>query len=152
MTYQSLNPFNGELVESFDPLGDSPLESKIAGAQACFEMWRHKGYAERAEIIARAGEILHERADAFARIMTLEMGKRIAEARGEVEFSARIMAYYAKNAERFLAPQKLKPKSGQAVIESSPLGVLVDVQPWNFPDYQLARFAAPNLMAGNEKN
>jgi Cu+-exporting ATPase len=66
MTYQSLNPFNGELVESFDPLGDAPLETKIATAQACFETWRHTSYAERARIIAKAGEILHARADEFA--------------------------------------------------------------------------------------
>jgi succinate-semialdehyde dehydrogenase/glutarate-semialdehyde dehydrogenase len=81
--------------------------------------------------------------------MTLEMGKRIDEARGEVALSADIIDYYAKNAERFLAPQKLEPSSGEAVIESTPFGVLFGVQPWNFPYYQLARFAAPNLMAGN---
>jgi succinate-semialdehyde dehydrogenase/glutarate-semialdehyde dehydrogenase len=149
MTYQSLNPFNGELVESFDPLADAPLETKIATAQACFETWRHTSYAERAKIIAKAGEILHARADAFARIMTTEMGKRIREARGEVEFSARIMAYYAKNAERFLAPVKLHPTNGEAHMESSPIGVIFCVEPWNFPYYQLARVAGPHLMAGN---
>ncbi len=149
MTYQSLNPFNGELVESFNPVGDAPLETKIATAQACFETWRHTSYAERAAIIAKAGEILHARADEFARIMTLEMGKRIGEARGEVEFSARIMAYYARNAERFLAPVKLNPTNGEAHMESSPIGVIFCVEPWNFPYYQLARVAGPHLMAGN---
>src|ERR1035437_1164493 len=77
------------------------------------------------------------------------MGKRIEEARGEVALSADIIDYYARNAERFLAPQHLKPRSGKAAVESSPFGVLFGVQPWNFPYYQLARFAAPNLMAGN---
>ncbi|WDF72497.1 NAD-dependent succinate-semialdehyde dehydrogenase [Novosphingobium sp. KACC 22771] len=149
MTYQSLNPFNGELVDSFEPLGDVLLETKIATAQACFETWRHTSYARRAVIIARAGEILHSRADEFARIMTLEMGKRIGEARGEVEFSARIMAYYAKNAESFLAPVKLNPTNGEAHMESSPIGVIFCVEPWNFPYYQLARVAGPHLMAGN---
>jgi succinate-semialdehyde dehydrogenase/glutarate-semialdehyde dehydrogenase len=149
MTYQSLNPFNGKLVESFDPLADAPLETKIATAQACFETWRHTSYADRAKIIGKAGEILHTRADAFARIMTTEMGKRIGEARGEVEFSARIMAYYAKNAERFLAPVKLHPTNGEAHMESSPIGVIFCVEPWNFPYYQLARVAGPHLMAGN---
>ncbi len=81
--------------------------------------------------------------------MTLEMGKRISEARGEVEFSARILAYYAKNAERFLAPVKLHPTHGEAHMESSPLGVIFGVEPWNFPYYQLARVAGPHLMAGN---
>jgi succinate-semialdehyde dehydrogenase/glutarate-semialdehyde dehydrogenase len=77
------------------------------------------------------------------------MGKLIDQARGEVALSADIIDYYAKNAERFLAPQHLKPSSGEAEVESTPLGVLFGVQPWNFPYYQLARFAAPNLMAGN---
>ncbi len=81
--------------------------------------------------------------------MTLEMGKRIGEARGEVEFSARILAYYAKNAERFLAPVKLNPTVGEAHMESSPIGVIFGVEPWNFPYYQLARIAGPHLMAGN---
>jgi succinate-semialdehyde dehydrogenase/glutarate-semialdehyde dehydrogenase len=81
--------------------------------------------------------------------MTLEMGKRIDEARGEVEFSSQILAYYAKNAERFLAPRKLDPKIGKAHMESSPIGVIFCVEPWNFPYYQLARVAGPHLMAGN---
>jgi len=149
MTYQSLNPFNGKLVEVFDPLGDASLETKIAAAQSCYETWRRTSYAERAKIIARAGAILHERADAFARIMTTEMGKRITEARGEVEFSARIMAYYAEHAERFLAPVPLHPTHGEAHMESSPIGVIFCVEPWNFPYYQLARVAGPHLMAGN---
>ncbi|MGY2736701.1 NAD-dependent succinate-semialdehyde dehydrogenase [Sphingomonas sp. UYP23] len=149
MTYQSQNPFTGKIVETFDTLGDAELETKIATADACFQTWRHTSFADRAKIIAKAGEILHARADAFARIMTTEMGKRIGEARGEVEFSARIMAYYAKNAERFLAPVKLDPTHGEAHMESSPIGVIFCVEPWNFPYYQLARVAGPHLMAGN---
>lgn len=149
MTYQSLNPFDGTLVESFADLGDAALETRIAAADACFQTWRHTSYADRATIIAKAGEILHARADEFARIMTMEMGKRIGEARGEVEFSARIMAYYAKNAERVLAPVKLNPTNGEAHMESSPIGVIFCVEPWNFPYYQLARVAGPHLMAGN---
>jgi succinate-semialdehyde dehydrogenase/glutarate-semialdehyde dehydrogenase len=81
--------------------------------------------------------------------MTLEMGKRISEARGEVEFSSQIMSYYAMNAERFLTPVKLHPTAGEAHMESSPLGVIFGVEPWNFPYYQLARVAGPHLMAGN---
>lgn len=149
MTYQSLNPFDGKIVASFADLGDPQLETKLAAADACFQTWRHTSYADRAKIIAKAGEILHVRADEFARIMTMEMGKRIGEARGEVEFSARIMAYYATNAERFLAPVKLDPTNGEAHMESSPIGVIFCVEPWNFPYYQLARVAGPHLMAGN---
>jgi succinate-semialdehyde dehydrogenase/glutarate-semialdehyde dehydrogenase len=92
---------------------------------------------------------MHARVDEFARLATLEMGKRIDEARGEVQFSADILAYYAKNAERFLAPVKLNPNLGKAHMESSPIGVIFGVEPWNFPFYQLARVAGPHLMAGN---
>ena len=149
MSYQSVNPYNGKLLKSFKELTEPQLEHAIKAAAACFESWRHTSFAARSAVVAKAAAILRERVDDFARPMTLEMGKRIDEARGEVAVSADIIDYYAENAEHFLAPQKLKPKTGQAVIESSPLGVLFGVQPWNFPYYQLARFAAPNLMAGN---
>jgi succinate-semialdehyde dehydrogenase/glutarate-semialdehyde dehydrogenase len=100
-------------------------------------------------IVAKAASLLHDQAEAFAHTMTLEMGKRINEARGEVEFSSNILAYYAKNAERFLAPEELHPAIGEAHMESSPIGVIFGVEPWNFPYYQLARVAGPHLMAGN---
>ena len=149
MTYQSLSPFDGKLIKDFADTSAADYETKLAAAQTCFESWRHKSYAERAVIIDKAARLLHEGADAFAQIITLEMGKRISEARGEVEFSARILAYYAKNAERFLEPVKLHPTVGEAHMESSPLGVIFGVEPWNFPCYQLARIAGPHLMAGN---
>src|ERR1035437_824935 len=149
MSYQSVNPYNGKLLKTFKEMTNPQLEKALKTAASCFDKWRYTTFAERAVVAAKAAAILRERVDEFARPMTLEMGKRIEEARGEVAVSADIIDYYAKNAGRFLAPQKLKPKSGQAVIESSPLGVLFGVQPWNFPYYQLARFAAPNLMAGN---
>ncbi len=149
MTYQSLSPFDGKLIKGFADITSGEYESKVAKAQACFETWRHTSYAARAVIIAKAAELLHEQADAFAHTMTLEMGKRIGEARGEVEFSSRILSYYAKNAERFLAPVKLNPSRGEAHMESSPIGVIFGVEPWNFPYYQLARIAGPHLMAGN---
>ena len=149
MTYQSINPFSGETVESFNEMTDKELETAIATAATCFATWRKKSYAERAVIIAKAAALMHSNADALAHKMTLEMGKRISEARGEVEFSSRILAYYAKNAERFLAPVKLNPTVGEAHMESSPIGVVFGIEPWNFPYYQLARVAGPHLMAGN---
>jgi succinate-semialdehyde dehydrogenase/glutarate-semialdehyde dehydrogenase len=149
MAYQSVNPFDNTLARSFDEITDQELETKLAAAAACFAIWRRMSYADRAVIIARAAVLLHEQAEQFARIMTLEMGKRIGEARGEVEFSAQILAYYAENAERFLAPVKLNPTAGEAHMESSPIGVIFGVEPWNFPYYQLARVAGPHLMAGN---
>jgi succinate-semialdehyde dehydrogenase/glutarate-semialdehyde dehydrogenase len=100
-------------------------------------------------VVAKAAAIMRSRVDELACLATLEMGMLIEQARSEVLLSADITEYYAKNAERFLATQDLKPSSGEAVIESSPIGVLFGVQPWNFPYYQLVRFASPNLMAGN---
>lgn len=149
MTYQTVNPFDNKLVKSFEEITDKQLEQKMVAATACFETWKHTSYAHRAKIIARAAVLLHEQAEHFAQIMTLEMGKRISEARGEVEFSAQILAYYAENAERFLAPVTLHPTAGEAHMESSPIGVVFGVEPWNFPYYQLARVAGPHLMAGN---
>jgi succinate-semialdehyde dehydrogenase/glutarate-semialdehyde dehydrogenase len=149
MSYQSVNPSNGKVLKKFKELSDAQLEIAIKTAATCFETWRHKAFAERAIIVTKAATIMRERADEFAKPVTLEMGKLIAESRGEVALSADILDYYAWNAEDFLAPQTLKPNSGEAVIENTPFGVLFGVQPWNFPYYQLARFAAPNLMAGN---
>jgi len=149
MAYQSVNPYDGKTVKTFDEMTNPQLETAIATAATTYETWRHKTYAERAVIVAKAAALMHERADEFARLVTLEMGKRIDEARGEVEFSSQILAYYAKNAERFLAPVKLNPAIGQAHMESSPIGVIFAVEPWNFPYYQLARVAGPHLMAGN---
>ena len=147
--YQSVNPYNGRLLKTFKELTDAQLEVAIQTAASGFDPWRLESFAQRARVVAKAAAIMSARVDKFARPVTLEMGKRFEEARGEVVLSADIIDYYAKNGESFLAPQKLRPKSGEAVIESSPLGVLFGVQPWNFPYYQLARFAAPNLMAGN---
>ena len=149
MTYQSVNPFDGKVSQTFPELTDKQLEAAIQTAATCYETWRHKTYAERAKIVAKASELMHAHADGFARHATLEMGKRISEARGEVEFSSQILAYYAKNAAHFLAPVKLHPTVGEAHMESSPIGVVFCVEPWNFPYYQLARVAGPHLMAGN---
>jgi succinate-semialdehyde dehydrogenase/glutarate-semialdehyde dehydrogenase len=149
MSYQSINPYDGRTLQIFEELTDAQLETAIQTAANCFESWRKTSFAERATVVAKAASIMHKRVDDFARPVTLEMGKHFAEARGEVVLSADIIEYYAKNAERFLAPEILKPSSGEAEIVSSPFGVLFGVQPWNFPYYQLARFAAPNLMAGN---
>jgi succinate-semialdehyde dehydrogenase/glutarate-semialdehyde dehydrogenase len=149
MAYASVNPFDGTTLKTFPEMTDAALETALALATEAFETWRHLDYAERAKIVNRAAALLVERRDDLAHTMTLDMGKRINEARGEVEFSSRILAYYAKHAEKFLAPVKLNPTRGEAHMESSPLGVIFCVEPWNFPYYQLARVAGPHLMAGN---
>jgi len=149
VAYASVNPNDGKVLDTFEYMTNDRLESALSKAESCFQSWKRKSYAERAAIVNKAAELLHARVDEFARLETLEMGKRMNEARGEVKLSADILAYYAKNAESFLAPTKLHPKVGEAHMESSPLGVLLCVEPWNFPYYQLARVAGPQLMAGN---
>lgn len=149
MAYASINPFNGKAVKKFEEISDAQLTHAIDVAEKTYQSWREKSYTERAVIVAKVAELLHARADDFAQLATLEMGKRISEARGEVEFSSRILAYYAKNAEKYLAPVALHPVVGEAHMESSPIGIIFCVEPWNFPFYQLARVAGPHLMAGN---
>ncbi len=149
MTYQSINPNTGKLLKSYEHLTAAQLEKSLATAEATFQTWKRTSYAHRAEIINKAAALMHAQADDFAKLAALDMGKRIAEARGEVNFSADILAYYGKNGAAFLANTKLHPKHGEAHMESSPFGVIFCVEPWNFPYYQLARVAGPHLMAGN---
>ncbi len=149
MSYQSVNPYNGKVLKTFEQLTDKQLGEKLATAATCFKTWKNKTYAERAVIVAKAAALMRAHVDDFAKLATLEMGKRIDEARGEVKFSGNILDYYAKNAAGFLAPEKLNPARGEAHMESSPIGIVFCVEPWNFPFYQLARVAGPHLMAGN---
>jgi len=149
MTYQSVNPNDGKTLKTFEHLSAAQLETSLANAESCFQTWKKTSYAQRAAIVSKAAALMRAQRDDFAKLATLEMGKRINESRGEVTFSADILSYYAEHAEAFLAPVKLTPKIGAAHMESSPTGVLFCVEPWNFPFYQLARVAGPQLMAGN---
>ena len=150
MAYQSINPYNAEVLQSFKEVSAADLEEKLAVASRCFsDVWAKKTYADRAKVLVRAAAIMRERPEEFAKLITLEMGKLLAQSMGEVALSAAILDYYAQNAEAFLAPEKLTTAKGEASVESSPVGVLFGVEPWNYPYYQIARFAAPNLMAGN---
>jgi succinate-semialdehyde dehydrogenase/glutarate-semialdehyde dehydrogenase len=147
--YTSVNPNDGTTSKTFPTLTAAELEAKLATAQACFATWKTTTYAQRAAIISKAATLLRARVDDFAKLATLEMGKRFSEAQGEVEFSANILDYYATNSEAFLEPVTLHPTAGEGHMEASPFGVLFCVEPWNFPYYQLARVAGPHLMAGN---
>ena len=150
MAYQSTNPYDGKVVKTFEETNDQQLEDKLKTATACFEnVWRRKTFAERQAVLARAAALMRERSQALAELVTLEMGKLIQQSQGEVALSAAILDYYAEHAEAFLAPEKLTTPKGDAMVESSPIGVVFGVEPWNYPYYQVARFAAPNLMAGN---
>jgi succinate-semialdehyde dehydrogenase/glutarate-semialdehyde dehydrogenase len=149
MTYQSVNPANGKTLQVFTEHTDAQLAAGINTATQGYATWRALTYPQRATIVAKAAALMRAHVDRFAKLITLEMGKLLAESEGEVALSAAILDYYAKNAEQFLKPQQLSPAIGEASVENTPLGILFGVQPWNFPYYQLARFAGPNLMAGN---
>jgi len=150
MAYQSTNPYNGKVLQTFEPMDAAQLEAALDRASECFNNdWQGKSYAERAVVLARAATLMREQAQPLAELITLEMGKLIAQSLGEVALSAAILDYYAQHAERFLAPEALTTARGEALVESCPIGVLFGVEPWNYPYYQIARFAAPNLMAGN---
>ncbi len=150
MAYQTINPYTEELVKTFVQHTDKQLEAIIAKAQETFENdWSLRALADRKVIVKKAVSILREKLDEFAKPITAEMGKLFRESQGEVELSADILDYYADNAEKFLAPEKLEIDEGEAFVENEPLGVLFCVEPWNFPYYQLARVAGPNLMVGN---
>ena len=150
MSYQSTNPYDGQTVASFDELDDTQLHAKLAAAAACYQGdWRQRSFAERKAVLSRAAALMRERSGELAALVTLEMGKLIQQSAGEVALSAAILDYYADHAEAFLAPEQLATAKGQAWVESEPIGVVLGIEPWNYPYYQIARFAAPNLMAGN---
>lgn len=149
MSYTSVNPFNGELSQRFADINDAQLEENLATAQHCYLTWRQTSYVSRAIILNRAAVLMRERVDALAHTVTLETGKYIDEARGEVMFSPDILAYYAEHAADFLSPQVLHPQIGDTHMESSPIDIIFGIEPWNCPYYQSARVAGPHLMAGN---
>jgi succinate-semialdehyde dehydrogenase/glutarate-semialdehyde dehydrogenase len=148
--YAVVNPATGETVARYDSFSDAQVEAALAKAQAAFEAWRNRPVAERAAIVGRAAELHRERRKELAAIITREMGKPFGASVGEVDFAADITQYYADQAEAITGDQPLKILGeGTAVIRRSPLGVLFGIMPWNFPYYQVARFAAPNLVLGN---
>src|SRR5689334_5450428 len=148
--YAVVNPATGETVARYDQFTDAQVEEALARAQRAFETWRELPVAERAGIVRRAAELHRERRKDLAAIITREMGKPFGAAVGEVDFSADITEFYADQADAITSDQPLAILGeGTAVIRRSPLGVLFGIMPWNFPYYQVARFAAPNLVLGN---
>jgi len=152
MAYAVTNPATGETVKTFDTITDAELEGAIAAADDAHRTWSKSTTAEeRAALIRRVGELHVERRQELAEIIVREMGKPIEQALGEAEFAGAIYEYYADNSAGFLQddPIQLLGGDGSAVVRSSSLGVLLGIMPWNFPYYQVARFAGPNLIIGN---
>lgn len=149
MPIASVNPATGETIATFEPLGSADIELKLQRAVEAFAINRARTFVERAERMMRAAEILEARSDELGRTITLEMGKPIAAAVAEVRKCATVCRHYAENAERYLAPEHIKTDARESYVRFDPLGVVLAVMPWNFPFWQVFRFAAPALMAGN---
>jgi len=149
MTFQTINPTTNKVVKSFDEMNDTAVEKAISNASNVFVEWKLTNYQTRSQLLYTVAGLLRAKRKELAKMITLEMGKLLAHAEGEIKLSAEIFDYYAKNAEEFLSDKILNPVHGKAFIRSSPVGVLLGIQPWNFPFYQVARFAAPNIMIGN---
>lgn len=146
---KTVNPFNNEIVKEFDVMTPEQVSDIIDHADGAFQTWKNTSFQERAKIMHQVAQLMRERKEDLGKLATLEMGKLLSESIYEVELSADIFDYYADKAAGFLADQPLEVKHGEAFLSYDPIGVILSVQPWNFPFYQITRSAAAHLMAGN---
>jgi len=149
MAISTINPATGELLKTFKPLTDSEIDHKIERAADAFSRYRKLPFADRARMMLKAAAVLESEKDTFARLMTTEMGKPFRSAVDEAVKCAWACRYYAENAERFLADETVETTATRSYVHYQPLGPILAVMPWNFPFWQVIRFAAPALMAGN---
>src|ERR1051325_11108711 len=149
MPISSINPATSEGLQTFDALTEQQLEEKIAKAAETLRSHCRTSFADRAEKMLRAAKILEDEKNSFARTMTLEMGKPINAAVSEAEKCAWVCRYYAENAEGHLSDEIVETNATKSYVRFEPLGIVLAVMPWNFPFWQVFRFAAPALIAGN---
>lgn len=149
MPIQSVNPSNNQIIQIFEPHSEDYIQAAIERANLQFYSWKEEFFDHKAALFYKLANVLEERKEALAEIMTLEMGKLTSEGIAEVEKCALVCRYYADNAEKFLKDEILKSDHSKAFISYHPLGTVLAVMPWNFPLWQVFRFAAPTLMAGN---
>jgi succinate-semialdehyde dehydrogenase/glutarate-semialdehyde dehydrogenase len=149
MAIESRNPATGELLASFEPLAAAAVEQRLQRAADTFRSWKRTSFAERARLLTRAAELLEADADRLARLMTLEMGKLLRAANDEILKCARGCRFYADHAASFLADEDVPTEARRSYIRYEPMGAVFAIMPWNFPFWQVFRFAAPALMAGN---
>ena len=149
MSVESIDPTTGEILKKYDEMTPEEIAATIEKADRAFTSWRTTSFGERAELMRAAGRIVREKTDEYARLMADEMGKPLAEGRAEAEKCAWVCEYYAENAEKFLAREEIQTEASTSFVTFEPLGVILAVMPWNFPFWQVFRFAAPGLMAGN---
>src|SRR6202521_3872622 len=149
MAIASINPATGEVLKTFEPLTASQIEAKLSLAAKTFETFRKTSFAERARMMNKAAEILENEKESLGKLMTLEMGKTYRSAVDEAVKSAWGCRYYAENAERFMADEVIETTASRSYVHYQPLGPILVVMPWNYPFWQVFRFIAPGLMAGN---
>ncbi|GAA2559741.1 succinate-semialdehyde dehydrogenase/glutarate-semialdehyde dehydrogenase [Neomicrococcus aestuarii] len=150
LEYRVQNPVTNEVVEKFPTATDEEIKQAVAGAAEAFKTWRNTTFAERAEILSRVADLLRERKGELAEIAALEMGKPTPAGEWEINFSADIIQFYADRAEKHSADIEIDDiTGGKAIVRRLPLGPILGIMPWNYPYYQVARFAGPNLMNGN---
>ncbi|HSV61773.1 MAG TPA: aldehyde dehydrogenase family protein, partial [Chthoniobacterales bacterium] len=149
MAIASINPATGETVKEFAAMDSPQIEDKLRKADDAFRSYRKTSFEQRANWLSGAADLLETDKPNLARIMTLEMGKLLRAAEEEVTKCARGCRFYAENAERFLAEQKIETESAHNFVRYEPMGPVLAIMPWNFPFWQVFRFAAPALMAGN---
>lgn len=149
MSIQSINPSNNQLIQAFEPHTEAYVQAAVERADSEFLQWRNTTFEHRAKLFNVLADVLETRKESLAEIMTNEMGKLISEGVAEVEKCALVCRYYADNAEKFLKDESLKSDHSKAFISYHPLGTILAVMPWNFPLWQVFRYAAPTLMAGN---
>jgi len=150
MAYQTVNPANNKLIKEYPSHTDADVEAALSTADALYHSdWSKGSMDKRLAVLHKLADLIDSRTEELAKIASEEMGKLIAQSRGEVKLCAQIARYYADNAKQFLAPVKYPSEMGEAWVEHHPIGVVMAVEPWNFPYYQLMRVLAPNLAAGN---
>ncbi|MEW6237819.1 MAG: NAD-dependent succinate-semialdehyde dehydrogenase [Candidatus Omnitrophota bacterium] len=149
MAIQSINPADGKVLKTYEETKPEEVNSILEKSKEAFYRWRKTRYKERAERMKAAAGVLREKADEYARLMALEMGKPIREGRAEAQKCAWVCEYYAEKAEAFLQPEIVETDAGKSFVCFQPIGLILAVMPWNFPFWQVFRFAAPALMAGN---
>lgn len=146
---QSINPATNKIIKSYQPMNQSEVDLILDEVNVAFSTWKKVPFSEKAKLMRNAAEVLRSEINYFAEIMTLEMGKPISQSRAEVEKCAWVCDYYADNAESFLKDEIIKTEASKSFVSFQPLGVVLAIMPWNFPFWQVIRFAAPTLMAGN---
>ncbi len=149
MTIDTVNPATGETLKTFTPLTEAEIETKIALAERTFKQYRQINFSQKAQWLIKAADLLETDKQKFGELITLEMGKTIESSIAEVEKCAFVCRFYAEHAEQYLADRHITTDASQSFVRYQPLGIILAVMPWNFPFWQVFRFAAPALMAGN---